>query len=149
MHAGQGSESNHDLTSGSDWSRLRSLVLQIPEGSGPLSWALGVLENAYGPALKEVTLVVSPVTSVAATAKGLSTPGPADTGYEKLEYALLRFPHPRITWIMGKPLRAGRTSFWTRQLEKRFPVLAQRDALALESETGAIFTSIPLLLEMH
>ena len=50
---------------------------------------------------------------------------------------------------MGKPLRAGRTSFWTRQLEKRFPVLAQRDALALESETGAIFTSIPLLLEMH
>lgn len=51
--------------------------------------------------------------------------------YENLEQALLRFPRPRMTWYF-EIYHADRKSFWTHELEKRFPTLFERGALAVE-----------------
>ncbi len=56
--------------------------------------------------------------------------------YEGLEQILLRFSESRIVWVIGN-LRAGRQSFWTQELGKRFPAIFQRSALTvMPSEKG-------------
>ncbi|KAI1795654.1 hypothetical protein LXA43DRAFT_881570 [Ganoderma leucocontextum] len=127
----------HSLARRSDWSRLRTLVLQFPSGYGGLYWAVDdLLESVHGPALKEVILALGPVSSLNDPAT-FRDPKMAGV-YEKLEHSLLRFSQPGIIWTMKNPLHADRNSFWTRELGRPFPVLSQRGVLMLKSETGTV-----------
>ena len=138
-------DSWRSLAQSSDWSRLRSLALCVPKDSHFLPWVIDILESAHGPTLREVALVLGPVSSIAATAKQLSSAGDV---YNKLELALLRFPKATITWLAENPIRPGRTAFWTRELGRYFPILSERGALALKSEAGIRIIRLPLLVDI-
>lgn len=62
--------------------------------------------------------------------------GQAITGrLEELEQTLLKFPRPRVVCLVDR-LRHGRSSFWTQELARCFPLLLQRGAFTLTPTTG-------------
>ncbi|KAI1795733.1 hypothetical protein LXA43DRAFT_991900 [Ganoderma leucocontextum] len=123
----------------SSWSRLRSLVLRLPYDHRLLTSAAKLLEEFHSPTLAEVMLELHSAPSVLHVLRDLSCSGQLEFRPDipqGLERALLRFPQPRMTWIVSEPLRVGRHSFWICELGKQFPVLFQRGALELKSRTA-------------
>lgn len=129
----------------SQWSRLRSLVLQLlsymPE---VIAKATKLLANIPGPVLREVSLEFGPVSSLLGTIRDLQRSSRSQPSiYAELERALLRFSQPGITWTTENPLRVDRNLFWTGELGRHFPSLSQRGAMTIKSEIGELYRIIP------
>lgn len=115
-----------------DWSQLQSLVLHVPmhmphEFRKIPPW----LQELHIPTLKKVTLELHSAVfyRILETVSGHNPPA----NYKELQYALLRFPQPEITWIMKAPgLRANSQSFWECEFRKAHPMLSQRGTVKLE-----------------
>ena len=120
-------------------------MLQLPYDYEAVANVAEFLENFRAPKLKQVSVELGPVRSIVnITRDDLSAYTGSDDQlqsgvYSRLEHTLLRFPQPRITWIIDQPLRSGRNAFWTHELGKHLPVLFQRGALALRSPSGSSF----------
>ena len=57
--------------------------------------------------------------------------------FETLDQALLRFPHPKLTFVFAGPIDAKTLSFWARELGKHLPMLlAEGGAVTAECKEG-------------
>ena len=57
--------------------------------------------------------------------------------FKMLDQALLRFPHPRLTFVVAGPVVAKTLSFWARELGKHLPMsLAGGGAVMAECKEG-------------
>lgn len=121
-----------------DWSRLRSLVLQC-SNQFAYERVCEVLEIfPKGPKLAEVTVEWADLLWIASIPEDLrrKSVSALSKPYERLERALLRFSEPRIVWTISRPVTAGMKLFWTQELGKHFPTFSHRNALTVRSEMG-------------
>ena len=89
-----------------------------------------VLLKEFPPSTKDVTVEVD-ATGDLDMQTTLATEGLC----EDLEQTLLRFPRPRIEFLV--PILRPTNSFWTQELRRRFPVLFQRKAFTMTGWRGA------------
>ena len=85
-----------------------------------------VLLKGFPPSTKDVTVEVNAEYYATLATEGLC---------EELERTLLRFPRPRIIFLVY--ILRPTNSFWTQELRRRFPVLFQREAFTITGWTGA------------
>nr|VWP01766.1 Uncharacterized protein [Ganoderma boninense] len=113
----------------SEWCRLQRLELQV-SSEASVSDVAHLLERFSNTAgLRDVLIKSSP----------------GYQGFVKLDHALLRFPKPRITFVIAGPTDAGVLSFWTRELENHLPMLLEHGgAVTVEcSELEGLDPSAP------
>ena len=87
-----------------------------------------VLLKEFPPLTKDVTVEVNAGDYM--TYATLATEGLC----EELERTLLRFPRPRIMFLVC--ILRPTNSFWTQELRKRFPELSQRKAFTMTGQIG-------------
>ena len=90
-----------------------------------------VFLEEFPPSTKDVTVEVD----AADNPDGMQTTLVTEGLCEELEQTLLRFPRPRIQFLV-RILRAT-NSFWTQELRRRFPALFQRKAFTITGQIGA------------
>ncbi|KAI1784306.1 WD40-repeat-containing domain protein [Ganoderma leucocontextum] len=121
----------------SDWSRLRTLVLQLPSFEwGNVADVAMLLTDLRRPTLREIEVGIELdlVADLQVMGELLSYSRHQPQAYLELEAALLRFPQPRIVCVVKAPMRAGSGSFWTQEFGKYLPGLFQRGALVVKSD---------------
>ena len=103
-------------------------------------------------------LQVTSIMEIVEHLRGVASDRESHLPYGDLEYALLKFPHPSMKYVIKHPPRTQSISFWARELGKDMRVLFKRGALALTSETGGFrhiltvwdkLTSCPVLPAGH
>ncbi|KAI1795679.1 hypothetical protein LXA43DRAFT_732566 [Ganoderma leucocontextum] len=113
-----------------NWSRLRSLVLELCFNLADITNTIALLTDFHCPTL-EVVMVKVYAGRIIQELSGRTGPELC----REFEGALLRFPEPQMMWIVkGTPRRFN--SFWTGELRKRFPALFRINALTVTFRTA-------------
>ncbi|TBU59173.1 WD40-repeat-containing domain protein [Dichomitus squalens] len=115
-----------------DWTRLQSLTLKFTFETEAVQGISAFLKGFHPPNLQEVTGHLCSVEGGLREIKRFQKDRSKLDACMELENTLLRFPQPRLL-VSFASHRYCRKQLWTRELEDRFPILHNRNALVVDS----------------